>query len=217
MAITVLAPGNNTLTADSDSALIGRDATCAISLPDETNLNPVHAEIKKFAGRWLIESQGDWLIQVGAESPGRKCWLKPGDVIRLTQSGPELIFEPVIAESKAETKSSAPPPPPPPKVPADQDEDIPSETQHTERRGPPPLPSPVADSTKRATPPPLPPPKPAAQADEQPSETKPIKSGGPPPLPSKAAPSKAEVGKKKPPPLPSKVIVYRVRANKGIG
>ena len=53
-------------------------------------LQPIHAEVIKVAGRWMVESTGDWLLQVGDGVPGRKLWLHPGDVLHLTESGVTL-------------------------------------------------------------------------------------------------------------------------------
>ena len=39
------------------------------------DLQPVHARIIRVAGRWMVESAGDWLLQVGDSVPGRKQWL----------------------------------------------------------------------------------------------------------------------------------------------
>ena len=42
----------------------------------------------------MVESAGDWLLQVGNGVPGRKLWLQLGDVLHLTESGVRLTFEP---------------------------------------------------------------------------------------------------------------------------
>ncbi len=93
MPITIKVPTGKRINVDADTALIGRDHSCQIALPDEPALQPIHARIKKVANRWLIESQGDWQLQVGAGLPGRMSWLMPGDVIRLTETGPEITFD----------------------------------------------------------------------------------------------------------------------------
>jgi molecular chaperone DnaK len=93
MSITITTPNGDKVRLDSDSALIGRDRTCQIALPEEPSLQPIHAKIRKVANRWMVEAQGEWQIQVGTGMPGRMSWLQPGDMIRLTESGPALIFE----------------------------------------------------------------------------------------------------------------------------
>jgi hypothetical protein len=92
MALSIETQNGKRITVEADSALIGRDSACQIALPDEANLQPIHAKIRKVADRWMIEAQGDWQIQVGTGLPGRMSWLKPGDVIRLTEAGPEITF-----------------------------------------------------------------------------------------------------------------------------
>jgi len=111
MAFTVETPASR-ITVNADSAAIGHDRSCQIKVSNEQSIQPIHATIKKIAGRWLVEANGDWLIQVGDGVAGRKNWLKPGDVIRLTEAGPELIFEPPVATSSPNIKMSASQPPP---------------------------------------------------------------------------------------------------------
>lgn len=103
MALTIRLYTGRRITVEADSVLIGRDRACQIALPDETALQPIHARIRKIANRWMVEAQGDWQIQVGTGLPGRMNWLKPGDLIRLTESGPEITFEeaPVLVQSLA--------------------------------------------------------------------------------------------------------------------
>lgn len=92
MALSIETQNGKRITVEADSALIGRDRTCQIVLPDETALRPIHAKIRKVADRWMVEAQGDWHVQVGEGLPGRMCWLKSGDVIRLTESGSSITF-----------------------------------------------------------------------------------------------------------------------------
>lgn len=92
MAIMVQLPSGRTLVVESSAATIGSDPGCDVALPEDGQVQPRHARIKKVANRWMIESEGDWLIQVGNGVPGRKQWLKPNDTIRLTESGPCIVF-----------------------------------------------------------------------------------------------------------------------------
>ncbi len=92
MAFTIETKNGKRIRVDAESALIGRDRSCHIALPDQPDLQPIHAKIRKVADRWMIEAQGDWQIQVGTGQPGRMNWIKPGDVIRLTQTGLEITF-----------------------------------------------------------------------------------------------------------------------------
>ncbi len=95
MPSTIVLPSGDTVCVDNEPLLIGRDAVCQVSLPHETALRPQHAKITRIANRWLIESLGDWLIQVGNAPPAHKNWLQPGDVIRLSEHGPTIVFEPL--------------------------------------------------------------------------------------------------------------------------
>jgi pSer/pThr/pTyr-binding forkhead associated (FHA) protein len=115
MPITLAVANGKRFRVDTATALIGRDNSCAIALPEAVNLEPVHAKIRNVANRWLVESQGSWPIQVGSGSPGKMSWLKPGDVIRLTEAGPEIVFEP--ADSLSPAKAKIGPPPLPPRLP----------------------------------------------------------------------------------------------------
>jgi hypothetical protein len=92
MAIIVETPTGRRITVGGDSALIGRDGTCHIALPDEPALRPIHARLRRVASRWLVEAQGDWQVQVGTGPPARMSWLQSGDAIRLSEAGPELVF-----------------------------------------------------------------------------------------------------------------------------
>jgi pSer/pThr/pTyr-binding forkhead associated (FHA) protein len=93
VAVTFQLLSGNRVTIDADRISVGGDKHCQLCLSDD-RVQPQHARIHKIAGRWIVESQGDWLVQVNEGQPGRKSWLKPGDVIRLSQLGPEIVFEP---------------------------------------------------------------------------------------------------------------------------
>jgi|LSQX01.2.fsa_nt_gb hypothetical protein len=114
-----------------DLVSIGREASCDLSMPQDERLQARHAVIHKVAGRWLIESAGDWSIRVGTGLAGRKCWLKPGDVIHLTETGPDVTFDVVASDGVSRSSEmaaqgridaaptpnveAAPPPPPLPR------------------------------------------------------------------------------------------------------
>ncbi len=153
MAITIQILTGRRITVEADSVLVGRDRSCQVALPDESSLQPIHARIRKVVNRWLIEAQGDWQIQVGAGLPGRMSWLKPGDVIRLTESGPEIIFDegrvvgqtpPGSAPIPQAQKPTATKPQPVVAVPgvavAQQAPHLPPQVEEAEPLPPPPLP-----------------------------------------------------------------------------
>lgn len=93
MAITIRLPSGECAYVDADTALIGTDATCQVRLPSDGRVQPQHARVRRTAGRWLIESTGEWHLRVGNGPEGRLSWLQPGDVIRLAEAGPNLTFE----------------------------------------------------------------------------------------------------------------------------
>ncbi|MBI2806128.1 MAG: SEL1-like repeat protein [Planctomycetes bacterium] len=112
MAFTIETQNGERIRVEGDSALIGRDGSCQIALPDQPDLQPIHAKIRKVADRWMIEAQGDWQIQVGTGQPGRMSWIKPGDVIRLTQTGLEITFldgQPLAQAAPAVSPTVQPP------------------------------------------------------------------------------------------------------------
>jgi pSer/pThr/pTyr-binding forkhead associated (FHA) protein len=82
------------ISVDRDTATIGQDPGADIRIPDSLKIQPIHARIVKVANRWMIQSAGDWLLQVGDGVPGRKLWLNSGDLIHLSESGPYLVFDP---------------------------------------------------------------------------------------------------------------------------
>ena len=44
----------------------------------------------------MVQSAGDWVLQVEDGVLGRKHWLEPNQVIRLTESGITVVFEPTV-------------------------------------------------------------------------------------------------------------------------
>jgi hypothetical protein len=101
MAITVGLANGQVITVEREAATIGRGpgVDVTIASPD---IQPLHARIMRVAGRWLVESAGDWLLQVGDSVPGRKQWLQPEQVICLSASGVTLVFEPSVRISRDE-------------------------------------------------------------------------------------------------------------------
>ena len=111
MAITLEMPSGQSIVLESQSVTIRPDRQCDVRLP---GIQPRHAKIIKIAGKWMIESVGDWLLQVGDGVPGRKCWINPGDRIRLTESAPVIVFQPQAHDGGIFTPASAETSEPPP-------------------------------------------------------------------------------------------------------
>jgi S1-C subfamily serine protease len=95
MAFTLQTLNDQHITVDADVAVIGTDPSCNV-VADDNRLKRRHAVIKKVTGKWMIQSEGDWLLRVGNGMPGRKCWLNPGDTIWLAEGGPAFVFSPQI-------------------------------------------------------------------------------------------------------------------------
>ena len=90
-----------------DSVMLGSDPTCNVALHETNDLAARHAVIRKIAGRWIVEVREGSFIQVGDEPKSRMQWLSKGDVIRLTDDGPEITFEPAEADHE-KPKTSEP-------------------------------------------------------------------------------------------------------------
>ena len=210
MSITIRLPSGERRASSQERILIGRGARCPICIPDAGHLQDEHALLRKIADRWLVESRGNWLIRVGDAAPAKYGWLKTGDVIRLSQFGPDLVFEPahedvVLAglESPEEAASWHPMPPPlPSRGRANSATPPPLPDQRTHRPSPPPIPAgsvPIRSEspTNPGQPgPPLPTPPPLP---DQPAPNRPA----PPPLPPRPA------NHLTPPPLPGQPAKVR--------
>ena len=73
---------------------VGCDPRCGISFMGDSRLAPKHAHLRSVAGRWLIEATAGRTIRVGLGRASSLAWLAVGDVIHLTETGPELVFQP---------------------------------------------------------------------------------------------------------------------------
>jgi hypothetical protein len=93
MTITVELNDGRQITLDKEAATIGQGPGADIVVKSP-GLNPIHASIVQIAGKWMIESAGDWLLQVDDGVPGRKLWLQSGQMIWLTEAGPRIVFDP---------------------------------------------------------------------------------------------------------------------------
>jgi hypothetical protein len=90
---------------DSGTVGIGRGPENQFSLPDDLRLAPSHAILKPINNRWIIESRDGGPVRIGSGRPVQFAWLNSGDVIQLTEAGPELVFEVVAAPRNNATKS----------------------------------------------------------------------------------------------------------------
>src|SRR5438477_6820 len=97
---TVLLINGQTQRYETETITIGRGIDNTIALPHDQRLAPLHAVLKSVAGRWIVESKEGGALRVGNGRPTQFAWINPGDVIHLTESGPELVFEPGGANSR---------------------------------------------------------------------------------------------------------------------
>ena len=127
-------------TFDKEVVSIGRAGSCDMSLPYDERLQPLHATIRKVAGKWMIESAGDWEVRVGSGTGGRKLWLKSGDVLHLAHTGPEIVF--TLIDKQSDVCVDVPDHTPT-KLPSSNQESppVPHETGPSANVEPPPLPS----------------------------------------------------------------------------
>ncbi len=101
MPIRIGLPSRKQLSFESDRIVIGRAGDCDVKVVGE-DIHPHHATIRKMAGRWVVESLGEWFIQVGNTDAGKTSWLTLGDPIQLSPTGPTIVFGPEAPQWDAE-------------------------------------------------------------------------------------------------------------------
>lgn len=105
-----------TLQFETDSVGIGSATDNLIALPGDARLAPRHAVLKSVNGRWILEVLDGCPVRIGDGRPVRFAWLNTGDVIHLTETGPELQFEappspaPQVAASTPDSQAVTAPP-----------------------------------------------------------------------------------------------------------
>src|SRR6185369_2033547 len=117
MAIYIDLPDGRRLELEGDQFRIVSGADAPVAFPGDARVRPNHAVLRRTAGRWMIEARDGEQIRVGNDPPARMHWLTPGDVVRLTERGPEFVFQPTTPAkpptSAAQTPIADAPPPPP--------------------------------------------------------------------------------------------------------
>jgi hypothetical protein len=203
MAITIELPSGERVSVSKDIAVFGSDERSDVRL---AGLEPRHAQIRKVASRWLIESLGAWTLRIRNGDAARMAWLRSEDLITLTPGGVRIIFEPKAAvqtprTSVVERKSRKEPPP----LPRTNGSDRAPSSEDGQDRG---LSSNEVRNKPRTTPPPLPserakskPPSPESVPQfTHPASARPKTT--PPPLPSEGT-NGGTTAFSGPPPLPS--------------
>lgn len=94
MPIKLAVTGCEPIVLEMNEISVGSAQNCGVSFLNMPNVKPKHAVIRMIAGRWLVEVREADAIYVNTDEPKRMQWLQPGDVIRLTLAGPEIIFQP---------------------------------------------------------------------------------------------------------------------------
>lgn len=95
MAVTIGIPGGQRIESDLPSLMIGTDPSCNICLAGHAHIRPQHARLRVVNGNWQIEALDSGSLQVQGRDWSSSHQLKPGDVIRLSRTGPEIVFQPV--------------------------------------------------------------------------------------------------------------------------
>ncbi len=77
---------------DTGRIRIGSHAHCEVCLPAMHGLSPVHAELKRTGGRWLLEGVGESLIRVDQKPAAGMAWLETEAKIEFIGTGTQLWF-----------------------------------------------------------------------------------------------------------------------------
>jgi hypothetical protein len=100
MSIILQLPSGQRISVEASAIVIGRGPSCNVALTGDGRVQPRHATIRKMAGKWMVQSEGDWLIRVGNGVPGGKAWVNPGEEIHLTETGPIIVFMPTAVQQQ---------------------------------------------------------------------------------------------------------------------
>jgi hypothetical protein len=77
---------------DADAVSIGRGTENHVSLPNDVRLKDRHVVLRKVSGRWIVESGVGGTVCIGNGRPVSFGWLNSGEVVHLTEAGPDLLF-----------------------------------------------------------------------------------------------------------------------------
>ena len=109
-------PSGRQVVVDKLPAVIGSAPDAVVRIEGHAGVKPRHACIRRVGNRWIIEADGDGLVQIGNGPPARMHWLQSGDVVALTSAGPAIRFE--LPRSSVRDPASAVVPPSGAEVPA---------------------------------------------------------------------------------------------------
>jgi len=108
MSIKLAVAGRRQIVLDAENISLGSDPGCSVTFPDHADVKPKHAIIRSIAGRWLIEVRQAESVFIGTSDPKRMHWLTAGDVIRLTENGPPITFQPTTDGAASPQVKAAP-------------------------------------------------------------------------------------------------------------
>jgi|GEM_PF-3319979 hypothetical protein len=102
MSVKLAVAGRPPLVLDDEYITLGSDPGCVVTFPDTPDVKSKHAVIHLVAGRWLIEVRQAESFLVGGKEAKQMHWLSPGDVIQLSENGPQLVFQLTSPEKHAD-------------------------------------------------------------------------------------------------------------------
>ena len=88
---SITLPTGKSFLLTKNSVVIGSLSDCDMIV---LGLQEQHARMRKIAGRWLIESLGSWLMDIGEEKQKRLAWLDRRLEILFNKEKIRLIFSP---------------------------------------------------------------------------------------------------------------------------
>ena len=108
MPLTIATPDGQRIEWDRDAVVIGTDPACDLCLAGHPALKPRHARVQRVDETWQIDALEGGSLQVNSGPWSISHVLKPGDVIRLSKSGPEITFHPGPAAPRLPTMPVGP-------------------------------------------------------------------------------------------------------------
>lgn len=88
-----LSCSNQSRIISTDVITIGLDPRVSFPIPGNPDVSFQHAVIRFVKGRWIVESLAESQLRIGSGRLVQTAWLNAGDVIHLTDQGPEVHFQ----------------------------------------------------------------------------------------------------------------------------
>ncbi|MEZ6087406.1 MAG: hypothetical protein R3C05_05130 [Pirellulaceae bacterium] len=90
MTITLSLDDGTRQSFNRNEVRIGTGTDCDFAVPAIEGIRTQHAIIRRIAGRYLIESCGEWMLSKWQHSSDTRLWIQSGDLIDLASRGPTL-------------------------------------------------------------------------------------------------------------------------------